>query len=53
MAITIFHRTTNRVKIINDGTKKADEIYQAKINEKTHARRVVKNVRNKNSRTNL
>lgn len=45
MAVTIFHRVINRVKIINDGTKKADEVYKAKINEKTHARRVIKNVR--------
>ena len=46
MPITLYHRVINKVKIINDGTKpKPEEIYKAKINEKTHARRVIKNVR--------
>lgn len=48
MPITLYHRVINNVVvIINNGGKKPkpEEIYKAKINEKTHARRVIKNVR--------
>ena len=48
MPITLYHRVINKNKIviINGAPKpKPEEIYKAKINEKTHARRVIKNVR--------
>lgn len=46
MAVTIFHRVNNRVKIINKASK--EEVEQnilAKFSGRKHARRVTKDVR--------
>lgn len=50
MAVTIFHKVTNKVTIINKG--EADKLYKARVEEKAHTKRQVVDARRQSTRGN-
>ena len=53
MAVTIFHKVTNKVTIINKGeTGEADKLYKARVEERAHTKRQVVDARRQSKRGN-